>query len=59
MTRLLQERAELVRARAVLGVRSLCGLQQLLQLGYSTAARPLPFGHPIGGAPSGSRSSAE
>lgn len=33
--------------------------QQLLQMGFSTAARPLPAGHPIGGAPSGSRSSAE
>ena len=31
----------------------------LFQLGYLTAGRPLPDGHPIGGSPDGSRSSAE
>jgi len=33
--------------------------EQLIGLGYTVAARPLPAGHPIGGSPSGSRSSAE
>lgn len=33
--------------------------QQLFQMGYLTAARPLPAGHPIGGSPNGTRSSAE
>jgi hypothetical protein len=32
---------------------------ELFKLGYLTAGRPLPDGHPIGGAPDGSRSSAE
>ena len=32
---------------------------ELFKLGYLTAGRPLPEGHPIGGAPDGSRSSAE
>jgi len=31
----------------------------LFQRGYLTAARPLPFNHPIGGSPDGTRSSAE
>ena len=30
---------------------------ELFKLGYLTAARPLPAGHPIGGSPDGSRSS--
>ncbi|QDU27459.1 hypothetical protein ETAA8_25470 [Anatilimnocola aggregata] len=33
--------------------------QELFRLGYLTAGRPLPAGHPIGGSPEGSRSSAE
>lgn len=32
---------------------------ELFKLGYLTAGRPLPEGHPIGGSPDGSRSSAE
>jgi hypothetical protein len=32
---------------------------ELFKLGYLTAGRPLPAGHPIGGSPDGSRSSAE
>lgn len=32
---------------------------ELFKLGYLTAARPMPLGHPIGGSPDGSRSSAE
>jgi hypothetical protein len=32
---------------------------ELFKLGYLTAGRPLPDGHPIGGSPDGSRSSAE
>ena len=32
---------------------------ELFQLGYLTAARPMPATHPIGGSPDGSRSSAE
>jgi hypothetical protein len=32
---------------------------ELFKLGYLTAGRPLPMGHPISGAPDGSRSSAE
>lgn len=31
----------------------------LFKRGYLTAARPLPFSHPIGGSPDGTRSSAE
>jgi hypothetical protein len=31
----------------------------LFQLGYSTAGRPLPDGHPIGGSPDGSHSAAQ
>lgn len=31
----------------------------LFQLGYSTAGRPLPEGHPIGGSPDGSHSAAQ
>ncbi len=31
----------------------------LFRLGYSTAARPLPDGHPIGGSPDGSQSAAQ
>lgn len=31
----------------------------LFKRGYLTAARPLPFGHPIGGSPDGSRSTAQ
>jgi hypothetical protein len=33
--------------------------QELFKLGFLTAGRPLPAGHPIGGSPDGSRSSAE
>jgi len=33
--------------------------QELFRLGYLTAGRPLPAGHPIGGSPEGTRSSAE
>lgn len=33
--------------------------EQLMGLGYTIAARPLPANHPIGGSPSGTRSSAE
>jgi hypothetical protein len=33
--------------------------EHLRQVGYLTAARPLPHGHPIGGSPSGSRSAAQ
>jgi hypothetical protein len=33
--------------------------QELFRLGFLTAGRPLPAGHPIGGSPEGSRSSAE
>jgi hypothetical protein len=32
---------------------------ELFKLGFLTAGRPLPAGHPIGGSPDGSRSSAE
>jgi hypothetical protein len=32
---------------------------ELFKLGYLTAGRPLPEGHPIGGSPDGTRSSAE
>jgi len=32
---------------------------ELFKQGYLTAGRPLPAGHPIGGSPDGSRSSAE
>jgi hypothetical protein len=32
---------------------------ELFKQGYLTAGRPLPTGHPIGGSPDGSRSSAE
>ena len=32
---------------------------ELFKMGYLCAARPLPAGHPIGGSPDGSRSSAE
>jgi hypothetical protein len=32
---------------------------ELFKLGFLTAARPMPFGEPIAGSPSGSRSSAE
>ena len=32
---------------------------ELFKLGYLTAGRPLPDGHPIGGSPDGTRSSAE
>ena len=32
---------------------------ELFKLGFLTAGRPLPHGHPIGGSPDGSRSSAE
>lgn len=32
---------------------------ELFKLGYLTAGRPLPEGYPIGGSPSGSRSSAQ
>ncbi len=32
---------------------------ELVKLGYATAARPLPEGFPIGGAPSGTRSAAQ
>lgn len=33
--------------------------QELFRLGFLTAGRPLPTGYPIGGAPDGTRSSAE
>ncbi|HZL88044.1 MAG TPA: hypothetical protein VFB96_06670 [Pirellulaceae bacterium] len=33
--------------------------EQLFKAGFLTAARPLPSGHPIGGAPDGTRSAAE
>jgi len=33
--------------------------QELFRLGFLTAGRPLPAGYPIGGAPDGTRSSAE
>jgi len=33
--------------------------QELFKLGFLTAGRPLPAGHPIGGSPEGTRSSAE
>lgn len=33
--------------------------ENLHQRGYLTAARPLPFGYPIGGSPSGSKSAAQ
>ncbi len=33
--------------------------QELFRLGFLTAGRPLPAGHPIGGSPDGSRSTAE
>ena len=33
--------------------------QQLYQLGFPTAARPLPDGVPIGGSPHGTKSAAE
>lgn len=33
--------------------------EHLRQIGYLTAARPLPHGHPIGGSPNGSRSAAQ
>lgn len=33
--------------------------QELFRLGYLTAGRPLPAGHPIGGSPDGTRSAAE
>lgn len=33
--------------------------QELFKSGFLTAGRPLPAGHPIGGAPDGTRSSAE
>ncbi len=32
---------------------------EMFKLGYSTAGRPLPEGHPIGGSPDGSSSAAE
>jgi hypothetical protein len=32
---------------------------ELFQRGYTTAGRPLPEGHPIGGSPDGSRSAAQ
>jgi hypothetical protein len=32
---------------------------ELFKIGYLTAARPLPEGHPIGASPDGTRSSAE
>lgn len=32
---------------------------ELFKLGYSTAGRPLPEGHPIGGSPEGSHSAAQ
>lgn len=32
---------------------------ELFKRGYLTAARPMPFSHPIGGSPDGSRSTAE
>jgi hypothetical protein len=32
---------------------------ELFKLGYSTAGRPLPDGHPIGGSPDGSHSAAQ
>lgn len=32
---------------------------RLYELGYLTAGRPMPAGHPIGGAPNGSRSGAQ
>ncbi|MFM9115611.1 MAG: hypothetical protein ACKOU6_05560, partial [Planctomycetota bacterium] len=31
----------------------------LFEKGFLTAARPLPDGHPVGGSPDGSRSTAE
>lgn len=33
--------------------------KELYRLGYATAGRPLPEGHPIGGSPSGSKSAAQ
>jgi hypothetical protein len=33
--------------------------RELYRLGFRTAGRPLPEGHPIGGSPEGSRSVAE
>jgi hypothetical protein len=33
--------------------------KELFRLGYATAGRPLPDGHPIGGSPDGSRSAAQ
>jgi hypothetical protein len=33
--------------------------QELYRLGYLTASRPLPEGHPIGGSPHGTRSASE
>jgi hypothetical protein len=33
--------------------------QELFKMGFLTAGRPLPAGHPIGGSPDGTRSSAE
>ncbi|MGE0610339.1 MAG: hypothetical protein AB7O62_24840 [Pirellulales bacterium] len=33
--------------------------KELFRLGYATAGRPLPEGHPIGGSPQGSKSSAQ
>jgi hypothetical protein len=33
--------------------------KMLYELGYATAARPLPPGQPIGGSPDGSKSAAQ
>lgn len=33
--------------------------EQLFNMGYLTAGRPMPAGHPIGGSPQGSRSAAQ
>jgi hypothetical protein len=33
--------------------------EELMKLGFITAGRPMPEGHPIGGSPEGSRSAAQ